>query len=116
MRMWSRGLGRKNLGIRFADVTVMSLADALNTMPQPAVEDLIKEINSNKVIALSGRMLPPTGWDFVIVFERADIIHIIRKMLTPRALILLLFGGRRVAVEAPSERRDNVAVANGSDS
>ncbi|TDA70579.1 MAG: hypothetical protein D9V47_00755 [Clostridia bacterium] len=94
----------------------MSLGDALNTMPQPAVDDLIKEVSSNKVIALSGKMSPPTGWDFVIVFERADILHIIRKMLTPRALILLLFGGGRVAVEAPPERCNKVAVANDNDS
>lgn len=106
--MWSRGLGRKNLGIDFSKVTVLSLDEALNTMPAGATDDLVKEVSSDKVIALSGKILPPTGWDFVIVFERKDIFAIIFKLLNMKALRLLFLSGRglaRASAAAPKNRK-----------
>lgn len=93
MRMWSRGLGRKNLGIDLGKVTVLSLEEAVARMPSSAADDLVRQISSDKLIALSGKVLPPIGWDFVIIFERKDIFAILLKLLNFKAIKLLFFPG-----------------------
>ncbi|MDY6971239.1 MAG: hypothetical protein SV775_02810 [Thermodesulfobacteriota bacterium] len=81
MRMWSRGLGRQNLGIDFKDIRVMTLAEALDFMADEAREPLLKELESKKVITLSGKMLPPTGWEFVITMGFKDLFTVARKFI-----------------------------------
>ena len=80
MRMWSRGLGRQNLGIDFVDIRVMTLSEALDYMADEAREPLLKELESKKVITLSGKMLPPTGWEFVITMGFKDLFTVAWKL------------------------------------
>lgn len=92
MRMWSRGLGRNNIGLRFgSNALVMTLKEALGTMPEEAQELLLNEINTGKVIAVSGKMLPPVGWEYVIVFELKDLLSMAYKLIRPK-LWHLFFG------------------------
>ena len=93
MRMWSRGLGRSNIGLIFSgeSATVMTVEEAMKTMPDDAQKLLIKEIHTGKVIAVAGKMLPPTGWEYVIVFELKDLFTLTLKLLRPK-LWNLFFG------------------------
>jgi len=92
MRMWSRGLGRSNIGLRFDEnAVVMTLKEAIVTMPDDAQKLLLDEIHTGRVIAVSGKMLPPVGWEYVIVFELKDIFSIACKMIRPK-IWQLFFG------------------------
>jgi len=86
MRMWSRGLGRSNIGLVFGGdaAKVMTVKDAMATMPDDAKKLLIKEINTGRVIAVAGKMLPPTGWEYVIVFELKDFVTLTLKLIRPK--------------------------------
>lgn len=88
MRMWSRGLGRQNLGINFDDIKVMTLSEAIDYMAEEAREPLLNELESKKVIALTGKMLPPTGWEFVIIMGFKDLFTVARKLITWKAIKL----------------------------
>ena len=44
-------------------------------------EPLLKELESKKVIALSGKMLPPTGWEFVTAMGFKDVFSVAWKLL-----------------------------------
>ena len=55
MRMWSRGLGRQNIGINLSDTRVMDLNEALDFMLKEAREPLLGELDGQKVVALSGK-------------------------------------------------------------
>lgn len=81
MRMWSRGLGRQNLGINFDDIKIMTLSEALDYMADEAKEPLLKELTSKKIVALSGKMLPPTGWEFVITMSFKDLFTMAIKLV-----------------------------------
>jgi len=94
MRLWSRGLGKNNVGINFGEVTVKTLEEAIETMPTEASELLLKEISSGRLITMAGKIIP-TGWQFVIVFEQSDIFALTRKLLS-RRLWGLLFGSDRI--------------------
>ena len=76
MRMWSRGLGVQNLGINLSEINIMTLDEALNFMVNEAQKPLLRELGNQKVIALSGKMLPPTGWEFVITLGFKEIFTI----------------------------------------
>jgi hypothetical protein len=76
MRMWSRGLGRQNIGISLSETTVMTLDEALEFMLKEARDPLLEELDSQKVVALSGKMLPPTGWEFVITLGFKDLFSV----------------------------------------
>ena len=82
MRMWSRGLGRQNLGINLSEINVMTLDEATDYMVKEAVEPLLMELDGQRVVALSGKMLPPTGWEFVITMGLKDILAITWKLVT----------------------------------
>jgi len=88
MRMWSRGLGRQNLGINLSDVRVLTLDEALDFMADEAEEPLLKELDSRKVIALTGKMLPPTGWEFVITMGFKDLFAVAVKLITWKVIKL----------------------------
>lgn len=107
MRLWSRGLGKSNLGIDFRKVQVLTLGEALDVMPQQAADQLAKHISTNNVIAVSGKVLPPTGWEFVIVFERADLLTLLVKLLFSRKITKLVFGDGEV--EKHIRVRDDVS-------
>lgn len=92
LRMWSRGLGRSNLGIDFRKVQVLTVGEALDRMPQQAAELLSKEVATHNVIAVSGKVLPPAGWEFVILFEQRDILTLILKLLFNRRITKLVLG------------------------
>lgn len=82
MRMWSRGLGRQNIGINLSETKVMTLDEALNYMVKEATSSLLKELDSRRVVAISGKMLPPTGWEFVITMGLKDILAITWKLVS----------------------------------
>ena len=82
MRMWSRGLGRQNLGINLSETKVMTLDEALDYMAKEATEPLLQELDSRRVIAISGKMLPPTGWEFVITMGLKDMLAITWKLVS----------------------------------
>ena len=82
MRMWSRGLGRQNIGINLSEIRVMGLNEALDFMLKEAREPLLEELDSQKVVALSGKMLPPTGWEFVITLGFKDLFAMAWKLVT----------------------------------
>jgi len=85
MRMWSRGLGRNNIGLKFDDnAVVMTVEEVLGTMPEEAQKLLLEEIHTGRVIAVSGKMMPPVGWEYVIVFELKDILSLACKMIRPK--------------------------------
>ena len=90
MRMWSRGLGRQNLGINFSDIKIMTLQEAIDYMVEEAREPLLGELETKKVIALSGKMLPPTGWEFVITMGFKDLFTMAVKLMNWK-LIKLFF-------------------------
>ena len=90
MRMWSRGLGRMNLGIDFKDIKVMTLSEAIEYMPESAREPLLSNLEDKKVITFCGKMLPPTGWEFVITFSKKDLLTILLKCMN-RKLLGLFF-------------------------
>ena len=81
VRMWSRGLGRENVGIDFGEIKVLTLSEAIEYMAEPAREPLLKNLDTKKVITLSGRMVP-TGWDFVITMGIMDFIKVTWKLVT----------------------------------
>ena len=105
MRMWSRGLGRSNIGIVFEGdaATVMTVKDAMTTMPDDAQKLLIKEIHTGRVIAVSGKMLPPTGWEYVIVFELKDLVTLTLKFLRPKLWNLFFGSVNRFKKEIPED-------------
>lgn len=91
MRLWSRGLGKSNVGIDFGAVRVPSLDEALHEMPAQAAELLSAEISTDKLVAFSGK-ITPTGWDFVILFERKDLSSLVFKLLRSKHAVKLLSG------------------------
>jgi hypothetical protein len=91
MRMWSRGLGRQNLGIDLSEVNVMTLEEATDYMVNEAVEPLLKELDGRKIVALSGKMLPPTGWEFVITMDLKDFFAITWKLLSWKTIKSFFF-------------------------
>lgn len=80
MRMWSRGLGKQNLGINLSDAKLMSLDEALEYMMSEAKGPLLQEIEDTNVICMSGKILPPTGWEFVIALTFKDILTVAWKL------------------------------------
>ena len=85
MRMWSRGLGRSNIGLKFDNsAVVMTVKEVLGTMPEEAQRLLLEEIDTGRVIAVSGKMMPPVGWEYAIVFELKDIFALACKMIRPK--------------------------------
>jgi len=82
MRMWSRGLGRQNIGINLSETKVMTLDEALDYMAKEATAPLLEELDSRRVVAISGKMLPPTGWEFVITMGLKDILAITWKLVS----------------------------------
>ncbi len=85
MRVWSRGLGRENLGLSLDQATIKTLDEVLEAMPDEARERFIARINGNRrggCLALTGNMLPPAGWQSVIFIERKDVFHLLRKLIT----------------------------------
>ncbi|SPD75444.1 hypothetical protein PITCH_A610002 [uncultured Desulfobacterium sp.] len=90
MRMWSRGLGRQNLGINLLDTKLMTLDEALDYMMSEAKGPMLREIKSENVICLSGKILPPTGWEFVIVLEIKDIFIVAWKLTSWKTLKSIL--------------------------
>jgi hypothetical protein len=104
MRLWSRGLGKSNVGIDFGAVQVHSLDEVLNEMPTQAAELLSPEVSTDKLVAFSGT-IEPTGWDFVILFERKDLSSILLKLLRSRCAVNLLSGdaGARKILRARAE-------------
>ena len=86
MRMWSRGLGRMNVGIDVADTEVKTFKEAIDFMPEPAREPLLDELESRKCIVLSGKMMPPVGWEFTIFFSKKDIFSMAFKLLFSRKI------------------------------
>lgn len=104
MRLWSRGLGKSNVGIDFGAVQVLSVGDALHEMPGQAAELLSAEVSTDKLVAFSGK-ISPTGWDFVILFERKDLLSILLKLLRSKHAIKLLSGdaGARKILKARAE-------------
>ena len=93
IRMWSRGLGRENMGISLGETKVMTLSEAIDYMAKPAREPLLNNVETTKVIALSGKMVP-TGWDFVITMGKKDFFQITCKLFTFK-LFRLFFRDRR---------------------
>ena len=91
MRMWSRGLGRQNIGISLSETTVMTLDEALAFMLKEARGPLLEELDSQKVIALSGKMLPPTGWEFVITLGFKDLLSVAWKLVSWKTVKSLFF-------------------------
>ena len=104
MRLWSRGLGKSNVGIDFGAVQVRGLDEALEEMPGQASELLSAEVSTDKLVAFSGT-IAPTGWDFVILFERKDLLSILFKLLRNRRAVNLLWGdaGARKVLSARAE-------------
>ena len=51
MRLWSRGLGKSNVGIDFGAVQVLSVGDALNEMPGQAAELLSAEVSTDRLVS-----------------------------------------------------------------
>lgn len=96
MRMWSRGLGRSNIGLVFDGdaAKVMTIKEAMTTMPEDARKLLLKEINTGRVIAIAGKMLPPTGWEYVMVLELKDLFILTCKFIRPK-IWNLFFGSIR---------------------
>lgn len=92
MRMWSRGLGKENLGLEFKLATIRTLDEALETMPPPARERLLSGLNGSnrKCLTITGKISPPVGWEYVILLERKDLFHLFGKFLT-RKLVKLFF-------------------------
>ena len=104
MRLWSRGLGKSNVGIDFGAVQVRGLDEALQEMPTQAAELLSAEVSTDKLVAFSGT-IAPTGWDFVILFERKDLLSILSKLLRNKRAVNLLSGdaGARKVLSARAE-------------
>ena len=90
MRMWSRGLGRQNLGINLSNTKLMSLDEALDYMMSEAKGPMLQEVKNENVICLSGKILPPTGWEFVIVLEFKDIFIVAWKLTSWKTLKSIL--------------------------
>ncbi len=90
MRMWSRGLGKENLGLCFIDAEIKTFDEALDTMPPTAKERLLASVNGKKSrsLAVSGKISPPVGWEYVILIERSDVFYLLRKLLTLKTLKL----------------------------
>ncbi len=105
MRLWSRGLGKSNVGIDFGAVQVLSVGDALYEMPDQAAELLSAEVSTDRLVAFSGT-ISPTKWDFVILFERKDLLSILFKLLCSKHTIKLLLGdaSARKILRARAER------------
>ncbi len=92
MKMWSRGLGKENLTLKFDVATVRTLDEALETMPAPAQERFLVGLNGTrgKCLAITGKIAPPVGWEYVILLERKDLLSLFGKIFT-RRLIKLFF-------------------------
>ena len=92
MKMWSRGLGKENLSLEFDVATVRTLEEALETMPPPARERLLLGLNGSKgrCLAITGKIAPPVGWEYVILLERKDVFKLFGKILTLKLFKLFL--------------------------
>lgn len=93
MRMWSRGLGKENLGLCFSDADIKSVDEALAEMPEGAKDRLLASVNGRKKysVTVTGRISPPVGWDYVILLERKDIFTLLWKMISNRKTLNLFF-------------------------
>ena len=69
----------------------MSLDEALDYMLKEARNPLLGELNTQRVVALSGKMLPPTGWEFVITMDLKDLIAITWRLLSWKTVKSLFF-------------------------
>jgi hypothetical protein len=92
MKMWSRGLGKENLSLEFDVATVRTLDEALETMPPPARERLLLGLNGSRgrCLAITGKISPPVGWEYVILLERKDVFKLFGKILTVKLFKLFL--------------------------
>ena len=91
MRMWSRGLGRMNIGIDATDMEMKTFKEAIDFMPEPSRAPLLDEIETRKCIVLSGKMMPPVGWEFTIFFSKRDLFLMAFKMLFSIKIFGLFF-------------------------
>ena len=91
MRMWSRGLGSSNIGIDATDTEIRTFEEAINFMPEPSKKPLLDALETRKCIVLSGKMMPPVGWEFTIFFSKKDIFSMAFKMLFSRKIFGLFF-------------------------
>ncbi len=93
MRMWSRGLGKENLGLSLDEADVKTLDEALAGMPEAARERLVANLNGSKGTGLTvtGKISPPVGWEYVIVINKKDVISLLRKMIFNRKSLKLFF-------------------------
>lgn len=91
MRMWSRGLGNSNIGIDPADTEIRTFEEAIDFMPEPSKKPLLDALENRKCIVLSGKMMPPVGWEFTIFFSKKDLFSIAFKMLFSRKIFGLFF-------------------------
>ncbi len=92
MKMWSRGLGKENLDLKFDVATVRTLDEALETMPAPARERLLSELNGSrgKCLTITGKISPPVGWEYVILLQRKDVFSLFGKLLTCKLVKLFV--------------------------
>jgi hypothetical protein len=97
--MWSRGLGRQNLGINLSEIEIMTLKEATDYMAKEAVKPLLSELDGRRVITLSGKMQPPTGWEFVITLDLKDIFAVTFKLLSWKTIKSFFLIRSRVRVE-----------------
>ncbi len=91
--MWSRGLGKENLGLCLDDADVKTLDEALEGMPEAARERLLGSLNGNRNngLTVTGKIAPPVGWEYVIFIDRKDIFCLLKKMIFNRKTLKLFF-------------------------
>lgn len=84
MRMWSRGLGKDNLGLSLVDAKLKTIDEALSEMPEAAKLKFIASVDGRKhhMMAVTGKVSPPVGWEYVILLERKDVFALAWKMLS----------------------------------
>ncbi|MBF7083013.1 hypothetical protein IT084_08490 [Desulfallas sp. Bu1-1] len=93
-----------NLGIDFRNIKLMTLSEAIEYMPESAREPLLSSLENRKVIAFTGKMLPPTGWEFVMVMGAKDLFTILLKCVNIRFLNLFFKCSKS---RFPGERQSN---------
>ncbi len=89
--MWSRGLGKENLGLCLDDAALKTLDEALAGMPEAARERLLSSLNGSRGrgLTVTGKIAPPVGWEYVIFLDRKDIFCLMKKMLFSRKTLKL---------------------------
>lgn len=93
MRMWSRGLGKENLGLALSEATIKTLDEALAGMPDAAKERLVASVNGSRgnMLAVTGKISPPVGWEYVILLDRKDIVSLLKKVVSTRKSLRVIF-------------------------